>query len=126
MNLKAKPYVENQKAIAEKNLAAHKAALAAKGLSDAEVKKNPQVRKLQADIRKADQRLAAIAAQEKLVEDKQKAKADKAAAEKKAKAPAKKKAARKDDDKAAKKNDGKAAKKETKSKDKKKSADKKK
>ena len=116
MNLKAKAYVESQKTTAQKNLSTRQAALEAKGMNAKDVEKDPQIKKLKADIRKANQRLAAIDAQEKLIAEKQKAKADKAAAKKEAKAPAK--------EKAAKKADGKGEKKEKKPAGKKKGADK--
>ncbi len=92
MNLKAKPYVENQKQAAQDQLAKRKSALEAKGLGPADTERDPTVKKLKADIRKANQRMTAIAAQEKLQSDKQTAKTEKAAAKKEGKAAGKSKA----------------------------------
>ena len=82
MNLKAKIHVENQKKAAEVKLTARQAILADKGLDDAAVQKDPVYRKIKADIRKANSRLSAIAAQEALNADRAKAKAKKQAAKK--------------------------------------------
>jgi hypothetical protein len=84
MNLKAKIYVENQKKTAEEKITARHAFLAEKGLEDAAIQKDTVYRKLRADIRKANSRLSAIAAQEALNAERAKTKAKKQAALKKA------------------------------------------
>ena len=66
MNLKAKIYVENQKKTANDKLAARLAFLNEKRLDGAAIQRDSMVRKLRAEIRKANYRLACIAAQEKL------------------------------------------------------------
>lgn len=80
MNLKAKIYVESQKKTAEERLAARQTDLIEKGLDDAAVQRDTLFRKIRADIRKANFRLAAIAAQETLNAKRAKTKADKQAA----------------------------------------------
>ena len=82
MNLKAKIYVENQKRNVQAKLDARLASLKEKGLDEAAIKKDAAVRKLKAEVRKADFRLASIAAQEKLNQERAQAKLDKLAAEK--------------------------------------------
>jgi len=66
MNLKAKIYVENQKKTAHGKLAARLAFLNEKGLDGGAIQRGSVIRKLRAEIRKANYRLACIAAQEKL------------------------------------------------------------
>ena len=66
MNLKAKNYVENHKKAATEKLSARSAHLKTKGLEEAAIRRDPSIRKIRADIRKANFRLASIAAQEKL------------------------------------------------------------
>jgi hypothetical protein len=66
MNLKAKIYVENQKKTAHGKLAARLAFLNEKGLDGGAIQRGSMIRKLRAEIRKANYRLACIAAQEKL------------------------------------------------------------
>lgn len=107
MNLKAKAYVENHKKTAQDKLAALKSALETKGQEPAATEKAPQVKKLKADIRKANMRLAAIAAQEKLQADKKNAKAEKAAAPKEETPKGKAKASKNDAGKGEKKAKGK-------------------
>ncbi len=85
MNLKAKVYVENQKKDARSKLDARLAALKEKGADPAKIQADATVRKLKAEIRQADFRLASIAAQEKQNRDLAQAKIDKIAAEKAAK-----------------------------------------
>jgi len=80
MNLKAKGHLESQKKDTADKLAARMAALKAKGLDDAAIKRDTLIKKMKADIRKANYRLTCIAAQEKLNADKVQAKADKLAA----------------------------------------------
>ncbi|HYB20360.1 MAG TPA: hypothetical protein VEH09_05500, partial [Thermodesulfobacteriota bacterium] len=82
MNLKAKIYVENQKRNVQAKLDARLASLKEKGWDEAAIKKDAAVRKLKAEVRKADFRLASIAAQEKLNQERAQAKLDKLAAEK--------------------------------------------
>ena len=74
MNLKAKIHVENQKQTAVEKLAARQAILNEKGLDDVAVQRDAMFRKIKADIRKANVRLSAIAAQEKLNAERAKAK----------------------------------------------------
>ncbi|MFZ1956422.1 MAG: hypothetical protein WAU34_13085, partial [Desulfobacterales bacterium] len=64
MNLKAKNYVENHKKAAAEKLSARSAHLKTKGLEEAAIRRDPSIRKIKADIRKANFRLASIAAQE--------------------------------------------------------------
>ena len=66
MPLKAKIHVENQKKTAHGKLAARLAFLNEKGLGGGAIQRDSMMRKLKAEIRKADYRLACIAAQEKL------------------------------------------------------------
>jgi hypothetical protein len=65
MDPKNKLNVENQKKRALKNLEAQRTFLKEKGASAEEIKKNVIIRKLNAEVRKADYRLACIADQEK-------------------------------------------------------------
>ena len=80
MKVKSKIYVEEQKKDALAHLDARRASLKEKGLSEEAIRKDIMVRKLKADVRKADFRLTSIAAQVKLNEDRAKATADKLAA----------------------------------------------
>jgi chromatin remodeling complex protein RSC6 len=82
MNLRARIYVENQKRNAQDKLESHLAMLKAKGLDSEAISQDATVRKLRGMIRKAIFRLASIAAQEKLNQERAQAKADKLAAEK--------------------------------------------
>ena len=66
MNLKAKINVENQKKIAQDKLEARLAFLNEKGWDSGAIQRGSMIRKLRAEIRKANYRLACIAAQEKL------------------------------------------------------------
>ena len=66
MSLKAKIHVEDQKKTAQAKLAARLAFLNEKGLGGGAVQRDSMMRKLKAEIRKANYRLACIAAQEKL------------------------------------------------------------
>jgi len=92
MDIRAKINVENQKKSALKNLDAQRAFLKEKGLKNDEIMKNVIVRKLKAEVRKADFRLARIADQEKQDLDLAQAKAEKLASGKKAKEESKKEA----------------------------------
>jgi len=69
MPLKAKIHVENQKKTAHGKLAARLALLNEKGLGGGAIQRDSMMRKLRAEIRKANYRLACIAAQEKLNEE---------------------------------------------------------
>jgi hypothetical protein len=82
MNLRAKIYVETQKKSVQGKLEARLVSLKEKGIDEAVIKKDATVRKLKAEVRKADFRLASIAAQEKLNQERAQAKIDKVAAEK--------------------------------------------
>ena len=77
MKLKAKIHLENQKTVAEARLAARLELLNEKSLEGVAIKRDPVIRKIRADIRKADYRLATIAAQEKLNAEKAQIKAEK-------------------------------------------------
>jgi len=66
MPLKAKTHVENQKKTAHGKIAARLTFLNEKGLDGGSIKRDSMMRKLRAEIRKANYRLACIAAQEKL------------------------------------------------------------
>lgn len=91
MNLKSKGHLESQKKASGEKLAARTASLKKRGLDEAAIRRDTVIKKMKADIRKADYRLASITAQEKLNADKVKTKAEKLAAKKTApeKTPAK-------------------------------------
>lgn len=103
MNLRAKPYEQTHKQSAQDQFAARKSTLEAKGLTPKDIQRDARIKKLSADIRKANRRLNAIASQEQLQETKKTAKAEKIAAQKEVKAPAKEKASKKAADKEGKK-----------------------
>ena len=84
MSLKRKIYAENQKKVVEGKIAVRRAFLKEKGLDSAVIQRDVLIRKMKAEIRKANYRLASIAAQEKLNADKAKVKAEKLAAGKSA------------------------------------------
>ena len=84
MSLKRKIYAENQKKVVEGKIAVRRAFLKEKGLDSAVIQKDVLIRKMKAEIRQANHRLASIAAQEKLNADKAQAKAEKLAAGKSA------------------------------------------
>lgn len=77
MNLKAKRYEQERKAAAEQQLSTRLAILKEKGLDEAALAKDAQIKKIKADIRKAHRRLKAVAAHEQLLADKKQAKNDK-------------------------------------------------
>jgi hypothetical protein len=85
MNLKAKVYVENQKKRVQEALNNRLTLLKEKGLKDSQIQKDATIRKLKAQLRKADYRLGSIAAQEKLNQARAQAKLDREAAKKAAK-----------------------------------------
>lgn len=84
MNLRAKNYLDNHKKAAAEKLSARSAQLKGQGLDEAAIRRDPSIRKIRAQIRKANFRLASIAAQEKLnaekVADKERKLAEKKAA----------------------------------------------
>jgi len=82
MNLKAKIHVERQKAAVQEKLDAHLALLKDKGLEDGLIERDATLRRLRAQVAKANSRLARIAAQKKLNQERAQAKIDKRAAEK--------------------------------------------
>ena len=84
MNLKQKIYAENRKKVVEGKIAVRQTFLKEKGLDSAVIQRDVVIRKLRAEIRKANYRLATIAAQEKLNAKKAKVKAEKLAAGKSA------------------------------------------
>jgi len=94
MNLKQKIYAENQKNVVEGKIAVRRAFLKEKGLDSAAIQKDVLIRKMKAEIRQANYRLASIAAQEKLNADKAQAKVEKLAAGKSARKAAPAKAAK--------------------------------
>ena len=89
MNLRARIYVENQKKNGEAKFEARLAYLREKGLDPGSIQRDATLRKMKALIRKADFRLARIAAQENLNQERAKAKAERLAAEKAAREKAK-------------------------------------
>ena len=84
MSLKRKIYVENQKKVVEGKIAVRRAFLKEKGLDSAVIYRDVVIRKMKAEIRKANYRLGSIADQEKLNAEKVRVKAEKLAAEKSA------------------------------------------
>ena len=84
MNLKAKGYLESQKKVTGDKLATRMSFLKEKDLDTVAIKRDSLIKKMKADIRKANYRLACIAAQEKLNADKVQTKAEKLAAKKNA------------------------------------------
>jgi len=89
MNLRARIYVENQKKNGEAKFEARLAYLREKGLDPGSIQRDATLRKIKALIRKADFRLARIAAQENLNQERAQAKAERLAAEKAAREKAK-------------------------------------
>jgi hypothetical protein len=82
MNLKARIYVENQKRNGEAKLEARLAYLREKELDPGSIQRDATLRKIKALVRKADFRLARIAAQENLNQERAQAKVERLAAEK--------------------------------------------
>ena len=82
MNLRARVYVEKQKKDVEDELAARLAMLKGKGGIPEKIQKDATVRRLKAELRKANTRLASITAQEKLNQERAQATAQKIAAKK--------------------------------------------
>jgi hypothetical protein len=79
------PTLEASKKISQAKLDTRRVFLKEKGLSDEAIRKDVTIRKLRAEVRKSNFRMAAIAAQEEITRRVAKGKADKLAA---AKAPA--------------------------------------
>lgn len=69
--------MESQKKVTGDRLAARISSLKEKGLADAAIHRDNAIKKMKADIRQTNYRLACIAAQEKLNADRAKAKAEK-------------------------------------------------
>ncbi len=82
MNLRARVYVENQKKDLEAKLAARLEMLKGKGSEPKKIQKDATVRRLKAELRQSNTRLASIAAQEKLNQERALAKEQKIAAKK--------------------------------------------
>ena len=80
MNLRARIYIENQKKDGEARFVSRLAFLQGKGMSPEAIKKDATIRQIKAIIRKAETRLAAVNAQEKLNQERAQAKLDKLAA----------------------------------------------
>ena len=84
MNLKAKGHLESQRKVTGDKLAIRMSYLKEKDLDAVAIKRDCLIKKMKADIRKASNRLACIAAQEKLNADKAQTKKEKLAAKKNA------------------------------------------
>lgn len=82
MSLKRKEFLEGHKKVAGDKLVTRMSSLKEKGLDAVAIKRDSLIKKMMADIRKANYRLACIAAQEKLNADKVQTKTDKLAAKK--------------------------------------------
>jgi hypothetical protein len=82
MNLRARIYLENQKKNGQAKFEARLAFLREKRLDSGSIQRDATLRKIKGLIRKADFRLARIAAQEKLNQERAQAKAERLAAEK--------------------------------------------
>jgi hypothetical protein len=82
MSLKRKGFIEGHKKVAGDKLVTRMSSLKEKGLDAVAIKRDSLIKKMRADIRKANYRLACIAAQEKLNADKVQTKTEKLAAKK--------------------------------------------
>ena len=82
MSLKRKGFLEGHKKVAGDKLVTRMSYLKEKGLDAVAIKRDSFIKKMRADIRKANYRLACIAAQEKLNADKVQTKTEKLAAKK--------------------------------------------
>ena len=82
MNLRARVYVEKQKKDVENKLATRLATLKEKGIRPEKIQRDATVRRLKAELRKANARLASISAQEKLNQERAQLTAQKIAAKK--------------------------------------------
>jgi len=88
MNLRSKTHLEAQKVVAEKKLAAELALWEKRGLDAAAIQRTAAIRQAKAAGRKANLRLASIAAQEERIAERARIKAEKALAAKNAPEPA--------------------------------------
>jgi hypothetical protein len=82
MSLKRKGFLEDHKKVAGDKLVTRMSFLKEKGLDAVAIKRDSFIKKIKADIRKANYRMACIAAQEKLNADKVQTKTEKLAAKK--------------------------------------------
>jgi hypothetical protein len=82
MNLRARIYVEKQKREGEERLKARLSFLQEKQVGPEMTRKDATLRRIKAEIRKANERLSSIAAQEKLNQERVQAKEQKLAAKK--------------------------------------------
>jgi hypothetical protein len=82
MGIKSKLHIAERKLSVQRNLEARVALLKSKGMDDIRIQKDSAVKMLKAEIRHANRQLSRIADQEKLNQEKTKAKAGKAAGEK--------------------------------------------
>jgi hypothetical protein len=82
MNLRARIYVEKQKKDGEERMKARLAFLKEKQVGPEMIRKDATLRRIKAEIRKANERLSSIAAQEKLNQERVQAKEQKLAAKK--------------------------------------------
>ena len=80
--LKRKPYIEDHKRAAEAELRKRLEILKAKGVSDTEIQRDPQIKHYRAEIRQANHQLAEIAQTEAFILRKAEIKAQLAAAPK--------------------------------------------
>lgn len=80
--LRKKPYIEQDKAVAEKHLAVRLEMLKSKGMSIMQIQRDATVRHYKGEIRQAKERLSSIAESEKLMASKAEIKAEKLAAPK--------------------------------------------
>lgn len=103
MNLKAKIHIERQKAAAQERLNARLSLLKGRGLDDKPIQRDTILRQLRAQVAKANARLASIAAQEKLNQERIQDKMDKPAREKAAREARKAEAAKEEPEKKEKK-----------------------
>ena len=79
MSHKSKVYIVERKLVTQRNLAARMELLKSKGKDETGIQKDGVVKKIKAQIRQANRQLSGIADQEKLNQEKAKAKAEKAA-----------------------------------------------
>lgn len=82
MNLKSKPHDEHHKQIAQQKLDARLAMLQSLGTSPKTIERDAMIRKLKAQIKKANQHLKQVAKQMNLTDQNKKHKEEKAVAEK--------------------------------------------
>jgi len=95
-----KPHIEERKDLAAKRLSARTESLKTKGMSAGQIMRDPKIKQLKADVRKANMQLANIVKNEKQIARMAETKAEKLAApktdrpkqKKSAESPAKKKA----------------------------------